>query len=72
MSRARATSGSGADINCQAETTRGSQITALPILLGFLDLKGCIVTADAMGGQKAIATRADYGLAVKGRQSKLF
>jgi len=55
---------------------KSNEITALPKLLEFLDLKGCIVTADAMGCQKevarrAVAARADYVLAVKGNQPNL-
>lgn len=55
---------------------KSNEITALPKLLEFLDLKGCIVTADAMGCQKevarrAVAARADYVLAVKGNQPSL-
>jgi predicted transposase YbfD/YdcC len=42
----------------------------------FLELKGCIVTADAMACQKQIAAKitggaADYVLALKGNQGKL-
>jgi predicted transposase YbfD/YdcC len=41
-----------------------------------LDIKGSIVTIDAMGCQKAIGTKikskaADYGIAVKGKQGHL-
>mgnify|MGYP001827252659 FL=1 len=52
------------------------QITALPKLLELLDLEGCIVTADAMGCQRQVATKcveagAGYVLAVKGNQPDL-
>jgi predicted transposase YbfD/YdcC len=55
---------------------KSNEITAIPELLDVLALKGCIVTIDAMGCQKAIAQKitdreADYVLALKGNQSKL-
>jgi len=50
---------------------KSNEITAVPELLRALDLKGCIVTVDAMGCQKKIARQvveagADYALALKG------
>jgi predicted transposase YbfD/YdcC len=47
-----------------------NEITALPELLALLDIAGCVVTADAMGTQKAIAKQiiaqdADYVLSLK-------
>ncbi len=69
---------------CQARLTLGqvavdaksNEITAIPLLLELLDLKGCIVTLDAMGCQKEIAAAirardADYVLAVKDNQPNL-
>lgn len=55
---------------------KSNEITAIPELLGLLSLKGCIVTIDAMGCQKDIATAiiaggAEYCLAVKDNQPKL-
>jgi predicted transposase YbfD/YdcC len=55
---------------------KSNEITAIPELLKLLDLKGCIVTIDAMGCQKDIAHRiadqgADYVLALKGNQGTL-
>jgi len=55
----------------------GNEITAIPILLKMLQLKGAIVTIDAMGCQKAIAKQilekeADYILNVKRNQPSLF
>ena len=52
-------------------------ITAIPALLGLLDIKGCIITIDAMGCQKNITKKvisvgADYAIAVKGNQKTLF
>ena len=55
---------------------KSNEITAIPKLLDLLSLKGCIVTIDAMGCQKAIAAKivekeADYVLGLKGNQEKL-
>lgn len=55
---------------------KSNEITAIPELLGMLNLKGAIVTIDAMGTQKEIARRivdkgADYVLALKGNQTSL-
>ena len=48
---------------------KSNEITAVPQLLGVLELSGCIVTLDAMGCQKKIAWEiieadADYVLAL--------
>ena len=56
---------------------KSNEITALPGLLKFLDLKGCIVTMDAMGCQRkvaaeVVAAEADYILALKGNQGKMY
>ena len=56
---------------------KSNEITAIPKLLELLDLKGKIVTIDAIGTQKAIAKQiidaeGDYVLAVKRNQGKLF
>jgi predicted transposase YbfD/YdcC len=56
---------------------KSNEITALPQLLELLELKGCIVTLDAMGCQTEIAEKiiekgADYVLAVKGNQGHLY
>lgn len=55
---------------------KSNEITAIPELLKILEIKGCIVTIDAMGCQRDIAeiiqkNEADYVLAVKGNQGKL-
>lgn len=55
---------------------KSNEITAIPKLLELLVLKGCIVTIDAMGCQKDIASKiiekeADYLLALKGNQGNL-
>jgi predicted transposase YbfD/YdcC len=56
--------------------TKSNEITAIPALLDLLEVKGCIITIDAMGCQtdiaaKVIAKQADYVLAVKGNQKHL-
>ncbi len=53
---------------------KSNEITAIPELLHVLEIKGCIVTIDAMGCQKEIAARivdkkADYVLALKGNHA---
>lgn len=55
---------------------KSNEITAIPKLLEMLEIKGCLVTIDAMGCQRDIAERiveqgGDYVLAVKGNQPKL-
>lgn len=52
---------------------KSNEITAIPELLRLVDIKGAIITIDAMGTQKAIAEqiieqKADYVLALKGNQ----
>ena len=53
---------------------KSNEITAIPELLRVLEIKGCIVTLDAMGCQKDIAAKitdkqADYVLALKGNHA---
>lgn len=55
---------------------KSNEITAIPKLIEALDLKGCIVTIDAIGCQKSIAAaireaEADYVLCVKKNQKDL-
>ncbi len=55
---------------------KSNEITAIPELLDMLNLKGAIVSIDAMGTQKEIARSiaekgAHYGLALKGNQTGL-
>ena len=55
---------------------KSNEITAIPELLRLVDIKGAIITIDAMGTQKAIAAQiiegeADYVLALKGNQDSL-
>jgi predicted transposase YbfD/YdcC len=56
---------------------KSNEITAIPELLGVLELSGAIVTIDAMGCQKEIAAKVrqrggDYVLAVKPNQPTLY
>ncbi len=56
--------------------SKSNEITAIPKLLDLLDVKGCLITIDAMGCQKKIAQKirdkeADYLLAAKGNQGML-
>jgi predicted transposase YbfD/YdcC len=59
-----------------ATADHSNEITAIPVLLQLLDVRGATVTIDAMGCQKEIARQvreqgADYVLAVKGNQKNL-
>jgi len=59
-----------------ATATKSNEITAIPELLGLLELHGAVVTIDAMGCQKAIASTivdrgGDYLLMVKDNQKHL-
>ena len=56
---------------------KSNEITAVPKLLELLEIKGCIVTIDAMGTQTKIAERiiekgGDYILSVKENQPQLY
>lgn len=56
---------------------KSNEMTAVPLLLEMLDLKGCIVTADALNSQKNIAAKVierdgDYVLALKANHLHLF
>lgn len=56
---------------------KSNEITAIPELLRMLDLRGCIVSIDAMGCQKKIARQiteagGDYVLGLKKNQGKLY
>jgi len=55
---------------------KSNEITAIPTLLQLLELKGALVTLDAMGCQRAIAEQiidqqGDYVLSLKGNQGTL-
>ena len=60
----------------QATEEKSNEITAIAKLPALLELKGCIVTIDAMGGQRAIAEQivdqqGDDVLCLKGNQDTL-
>ena len=59
-----------------ATAEKSNEITAIPILLSLVDIKGAIITIDAMGTQTAIAEKiidgeGDFVLALKGNQGTL-
>jgi predicted transposase YbfD/YdcC len=56
---------------------KSNEMTAIPLLLQLLDIKGATITLDAIGCQKEIATlirqqQADYVLALKRNQRGLY
>jgi len=60
-----------------ATDEKSNEITAIPQLLDIIDVEDAIVTIDAAGCQKAIASqivqgKGNYVLALKGNQGKLF
>jgi predicted transposase YbfD/YdcC len=66
----------GLSLGQAACAEKSNEITAIPELLRLVDIKGAIITIDAMGTQKAIAEQivaggADYVLALKGNQETL-
>jgi len=68
--------GAGISLGQLATDAKSNEITAIPKLLELLALKGCIVTIDAMGCQKAITKKivdqeADYVISLKGNQGNL-
>jgi predicted transposase YbfD/YdcC len=68
--------GSGVALGQIRVDEKSNEITAIPKLLELLEIKGCIVTIDAMGCQKDIAEMiigkgGDYVLCLKGNQSGL-
>ena len=70
----------GLCLSAQAVVGKHNEISTLPSVLDtlkYLELAGCIVTIDAMGTQRAVATKllnlhAQYVLALKGNQVTLF
>ena len=69
-------SGNGVVLGQVKTEEKSNEITAIPELLEKLELKGCIVTLDAMGCQREIARKiheggGDYVLAVKDNQEQL-
>lgn len=70
------TSEVGPSLGQVACAEKSNEITAIPELLRLVDIKGAIITIDAMGTQKAIAAQiidggGDYVLALKGNQETL-
>ena len=66
----------GLSLGQVATEDKSNEITAIPELIDQIDVKGAIVTIDAMGCQKEIAkkivdAKGDYVLAVKDNQPKL-
>src|SRR4051794_29604129 len=66
----------GLALGQEACAEKSNEITAIPELLKKIDVRGGVVTIDAMGAQKAIAAGvvaggADYVLALKGNQESL-
>ena len=60
-----------------ATEDKSNEITAIPTVLSLVDLRGAIVTIDAMGTQRAIAAQivdaeADFILALKKNQEGLY
>lgn len=56
---------------------KSNEISAMPQLMDIIDIKGCIITADALNCQKAIAAKArekgaDYVLAMKGNHPEAY
>src|SRR5690348_15505184 len=66
----------GLALGQEACAEKSNEITAIPELLKRIDVRGGVVTIDAMGTQKAIAReiihgKADYVLALKGNHEAL-
>ena len=66
----------GLSLGQVATAEKSNEITAIPVLLRLVDIRGAIITIDAMGTQRAIAAQivdggADYVLALKGNQETL-
>ena len=66
----------GLSLGQVATDQKSNEITAIPELLKLVDIRGAIITIDAMGTQRAIAADiiaggADYVLALKANQEKL-
>src|SRR5262249_24434897 len=66
----------GLSLGQVAWAEKTNEITAIPEVFRLVDIRGAIITIDAMGAQKAIAAeiidgQADYVLALKGNQETL-
>ena len=60
----------------RATETQGGELAALPELLDGLDLRGCLVSLDALAGRPELAERivsrgGDYLITLKGNQRKV-
>jgi predicted transposase YbfD/YdcC len=60
-----------------ATDEKSNEITAIPELLRLVDIRGAIITIDAMGAQKAIVrqivdAQADYVVGLKGNQDSIY
>ena len=56
---------------------KSNEITAIPVLLELIDIKGATITTDAMGcqykiGEKIVEKKANYVLGLKGNQGEFF
>ncbi|BCM94480.1 hypothetical protein IAD21_06387 (plasmid) [Abditibacteriota bacterium] len=61
----------------QAVDTKSNEMTAVPLLLEMLDIRGCVVTTDALNTQKNVAAAiqdggGEYVLALKENHRHLF
>ncbi len=59
-----------------ATTGKGQELAAIPEVLALLDVRGCLVSLDALGCQPAVAAQinqqgGDYLLDLKGNQATL-
>lgn len=66
----------GLSLGQVATDEKSNEITAIPVLLKLVDIRGAIITIDALGTQTAIAaqivdSQADYVLALKGNQETI-
>ena len=67
----------GLSLGQVATAEKSNEITAIPQLLSLVDIRGAIITIDAMGTQTAIAEAiidggGDFVLALKGNQESLY
>lgn len=67
----------GIALGSVATDAKSNEITAIPELLRLLEIRGCVITTDAMGCQADIAADivnrgGDYLLATKGNQGLLY
>jgi len=67
---------SGLLLGYKTTDSKSNEITAIPALLEKLDIRGCVITLDAMGCQRDICTKikeggGDYVIGLKGNQGTL-